>query len=92
MLVHQRQGHPGKSKTLGWSLRGRLLILWVISLVSEVAAGTMLVQLYRQSSIDQVARAEAVTSRACDEMINRYRFYTTDWTTPPANLHDQGLG
>lgn len=33
----------------------------------------MLVQLYRQSSIDQVARAEAVTSRACDEIANRHR-------------------
>lgn len=67
------------------------MVLWAISLVSAVAAGTMLVQLYRQSSIDQVARAEAVTSRSCDEITNRYRFYATSWTSPPGDLHDEGL-
>lgn len=51
----------------------------------------MLVQLYRQSSIDQVARAEAVTSRACDEITNRYRFYTTGWTSPPEDVRDENL-
>ena len=75
----------------GWSLRGRLLILWAISLVSAVAVGTMLVQLYRQSSIDQVARAEAITGRACDEITSRYRFYTTGWTQPPKDLNDDVL-
>ena len=92
MLVQQRRRNPGKSGASRWSLRGRLLVLWAISLVSAVAAGTMLVQLYLQSSIDQVARADAVASRSCDEIINRYRFYTTDWTAPPANLHDESLG
>ena len=58
-----------------------MLILWAISLV----------QLYRQSSIDQVARAEAVASRACDEITHRYRFYMTDWTRPLADLHDESL-
>jgi len=86
MSVHRR--HQG---TGGWSLRDRLLILWAISLVSAVAVGTMLVQLYRQSSIDQVARAEALAARACDEIVNRYRFYTTDWTQPPVDLHDERL-
>jgi len=80
-----------QGKAPGWSLRGRLLILWAISLVSAVAAGTVLVQLYRQSSIDQVARAEAVTSRSCDEITNRYRFYTTGWASPPEDLRDEGL-
>jgi signal transduction histidine kinase len=91
MPVQRRQRAIDAARLPGWSLRSRLLILWAISLVSAVAAGTMLVQLYRQSSIDQVARAEAVTSRACDEITNRYRFYTTDWTRPPADLHDETL-
>ncbi len=91
MSSGQRLRNTGGGRMPGWSLRGRLLILWAISLVSAVAAGTMLVQLYRQSSIDQVARAEAVTSRACDEITNRYRFYTTGWTRPPADLRDEGL-
>ena len=73
------------------SLRGRLLILWAISLVTAAVAGTMLVQLYRQSAMDRVARAEAVTSRACDEITNRYRFYTAGWTQPPEDLHDETL-
>jgi signal transduction histidine kinase len=91
MSVHQRQREIRAARLPGWSLRGRLLILWAISLVSAVAAGTMLVQLYRQSSIDQVARAEAVIGRACDEIASRYRFYTTGWTQPPADLHDEAL-
>ena len=73
------------------SLRGRLLVLWAISLVTAAIAGTMLVQLYRQSAMDQVARAEVVTSRACDEITNRYRFYTAGWTQPPEDLHDESL-
>ncbi len=80
-----------KPRVRSWSLRGRLLILWAISLVSAVAVGTMLVQLYWQSSVDRVARAEAVASRACDEITNRYRFYGTDWTLPPADLRDEAL-
>ena len=80
-----------RRNTRGWSLRGRLLILWAISLISSVAVGTMLLQLYQQSSIDQVARAEAVTGRACDEITNRYRFYITNWTHPPTDLYDPDL-
>ncbi len=91
MSFGQQQRDTSGVATPRWSLRGRLLILWAISLVSAVAAGTMLVQLYRQSSIDQVARAEAVTGRACDEITSRYRFYTAGWTQPPANLQDDAL-
>lgn len=91
MSLDQRRPNAGGERTPRRSLRGRLLILWAISLVSAVAAGTMLVQLYQQSSIDRVARAEAVTSRSCDEITNRYRFYTTGWTSPPGDLRDEGL-
>lgn len=91
MPPDQQHRDAGGVRTRRWSLRGRLLILWVISLASAVAAGTMLVQLYRQSSIDQVAKAEAVAGRSCDEITSRYRFYVTGWTRPPKDLHDEGL-
>ena len=73
------------------SLRGRLLVLWAISLVSALAVGTLLVQLHRQSSVDRVARAQAVASRACGDVANRYRFYVSGWTNPPSDLADAGL-
>ncbi len=91
MRTSQGSRNRGATGARGWSLRGRLLILWAISLVSAVPVGTMLLQLYRQSSVDRVARAEAVTGRACDEITDRYRFYTTGWTKPPADLHDEDL-
>jgi len=91
MPTHERRRESEDATRRGWSLRGRLLILWAISLISAVAVGTMLVELYRQSSVDQVARAEAVVSRSCDEIANRYRFYTTGWARPPADLHDEDL-
>jgi len=73
------------------SLRGRLLVLWVISLVSAVAVATLLVQLYHQSSIDQVARADAVAARGCDGIIDRYRFWATGWTGPVDTSAREGL-
>lgn len=73
------------------SLRGRLIVLWIISLATAFAAGTVLLQLYQQSSIDQVARADAVGARACDEIGDRYRFYVSGWSRPPADLHDTAL-
>ncbi len=91
MLSDPQHHGAGSTAPPRWSLRARLLVLWAISLVSAVAAGTMLVQLYRQSSVDQVARAEAVAARACDEIAGRYRFYATGWTEPPADLHDEAL-
>ncbi len=51
----------------------------------------MLVQLYQQSSLDQVRTAEAVTSRSCDDIANHYHFYVSDWARPPSDLHDTDL-
>ena len=75
----------------GRSLRGRLVVLWVISVVAAGAAGTVLFQLYRQSSVDQTARAEAIVGRACDAITGRYQFYAAGWAEPPADLADAGL-
>ena len=91
MPFNPQQLNTGGGRVPGWALRGRLLGRGAISLVSAVAVGTMLVQLYRQSSIDQVARAEAVTGRACDEIISLYRFYATGWTQPPKDMMDEAL-
>jgi len=51
----------------------------------------VLVQLYWQSSIDQVARAEATVSRACDEITNRYRFYMSGLDRLSVNPQDRDL-
>jgi len=48
------------------SLRCRLVVLWLISLVACAAVGVMLVELYRQSSAAQVERAEAILAHSCD--------------------------
>lgn len=66
-------------------------MLWAISLVSAIAVGTLLVQLYRQSSTDQVARADAVAARGCDGIIERYRFWATGWTGPVDATARDGL-
>ena len=66
-------------------------MLWVISLLSAIAVGTLLVQLYRQSSIDQVARADADAARGCDGIIDRYRFWATGWTGPVDAAARDGL-
>lgn len=73
------------------SLRGRLIVLWIISLTTALAAGTVLLQLYWQSSIDQVARADAIAAQACDEIGDRYRFYVSGWSRPPTDLRDAAL-
>lgn len=72
------------------SLRGRLVILWLVSLASAVAVGALLIALYRSSAAEQVARARAVLAHACDEIGDRYRFYAAGWT-PSADLRDPGL-
>jgi signal transduction histidine kinase len=72
------------------SLRGRLVVLWLVSLASALAVGALLVALYRSSAAEQVARARAVLAHACDEIGERYRFYAAGWT-PPADLRDPGL-
>jgi len=91
MPPQERRRESEDATRRGWSLRGRLLILWVNSLISTVAVGTMLVELYRRSAIDRVATAEAGVNRAYGEITNRYRFYTTGWIRPRADLHDQDL-
>ncbi len=64
------------------SLKGRLIGLWGLSLLSSLVLGALLVSLYRQSTEAQVGRAQAVLARACDLIRDRYAFYVAGWTGP----------
>ncbi len=64
------------------SLRSRLLVLWLLSLLACAAVGVLLVQLYEQSTSAQTGQAEAVVARACDLIRDRYAFYTAGWHGP----------
>jgi signal transduction histidine kinase len=73
------------------SLRSRLVLLWVLSLAACIAVGVLLLQLYRESTAAQVGRAQALTSRACDLIRDRYTFYTAGLHGPIPNSSDEGL-
>jgi signal transduction histidine kinase len=64
------------------SLRSRLFLLWLLSLAASLAVGSLLVGLYRQSSLAQFARADAAASQACDAINDRYGFYAAGWAGP----------
>lgn len=66
------------------SLRSRLLVLWLLSLLACAAVGLLLMQLYEQSTSAQTGQAEAVVARACDLIRDRYGFYVTRWRGPAA--------
>lgn len=66
------------------SLKLRLLVLWALSLAASVAVGLLLLQLSRQTSEAQAARAEAVVARACGLIGDRYEFYAAGWPGPAA--------
>ena len=65
-------------------LRLRLLGLWTLSLVACVAVGTLLAQLYQQSTTARVGRAEAVLANACELIRVHYGVYAAGWSAPPA--------
>ena len=64
------------------SLTLRLFALWALSLSASVAVGLLLLQMSRQTSAAQAARAEAVIARACGLIGNRYDFYAAGWIGP----------
>ena len=73
------------------SLRARLSVLWVMFLLTTLAAGAVIVSLWHQSTAAQVARAAVAISRDCALIRDQYRFYATDWATPPQDLADPTL-
>ena len=55
-----------------YSLRARLLALWILLLASAAATAYLMFGFYSQSTAVQVAQAEVAVNRACREIIDRY--------------------
>ncbi len=55
-----------------YSLRARLLALWVLLLISAAATAYLMYGVYNQSTGLQVAQAELEVGRACRAIIDRY--------------------
>jgi signal transduction histidine kinase len=72
------------------SLRGRLFALLLLLVVAAIAAGALMIGLFRQSASARAAQAEAEIGRACDAISGAYRFYSTGWQGP-AGVSDVAL-
>lgn len=70
------------------SLRSRLAVLWVLSLTASLIVAGLLWSLYRLSAAAQAGRAEAVVSRACDLVAERWNFYAAGWGGPEPDAQD----
>jgi signal transduction histidine kinase len=55
------------------SLRGRLVVLLLLLSAAALAAGTLMVGLFRQSATAQAGQAEAQILRACEAIATAYR-------------------
>ena len=64
------------------SLRGRLLLLLMLLVVAAIAAGVLMVGLFRQSAVARSGQAQAETGQACDAIAAAYRFYSAGWEGP----------
>jgi signal transduction histidine kinase len=70
------------------SLRARLGVLLLLQIVAAIAAGLLMVGLFRQSTSERVGQAEAQAARACDAILEAYRFYSTGWHASSPALDD----
>jgi signal transduction histidine kinase len=70
------------------SLRGKLFAVWLLSVAAAVFVGWLLVSLYRQSTTAQLARADAAVAHACEQIAERYDFYTSGWAGPASGTID----
>jgi signal transduction histidine kinase len=73
------------------SLRGWLLILWLMLVISAVVTGYLLIASFRQSAAAQVGRAQELVARSCRDIADRYSFATTGWNGPSSSQIDQEL-
>ena len=64
------------------SLRSRLVVAWVLSLMAALAVGGVLVQLYRLSSDAQTGLRAAVLEQGCALLAETYAFYVAGWAGP----------
>jgi hypothetical protein len=61
-----------------YSLRARLLALWVLLLTSAAATAYLMYGVYNQSTGVQVAQTEIAVARACRAIIDRYAMLVRD--------------
>ena len=73
------------------SLRGWLLILWLMLVVSAAVTGYLLIESFRQSAAAQVGRAQELVARSCRDIADRYAFATAGWNGPPSSQIDEEL-
>jgi signal transduction histidine kinase len=73
------------------SLRGRLIFLLLLLIVAAIAAGALMVGLFRQSATARAAQAEAEIGRACDAIAGAYRFYSAGRPGPTFAPDDEAL-
>jgi signal transduction histidine kinase len=71
------------------SLRGRLIVLLILLAGAAIAAGALMVGLFRQSATAQAGQAEAEIGRACDAIAGAYRFYSSGWQGPAHGPNDE---
>jgi signal transduction histidine kinase len=62
------------------SLQTRLLVVWIMLVISSAVTGLLLWQLYQQSANVQIAQAEGIVVGACRDIADRYAFYGSGWS------------
>ena len=67
------------------------MVLLVLLLAAAIAAGILMIDLFRQSTTAQAGQAAAEIVRACDAIAAAYRFYSAGWQGPSAELGDEAL-
>jgi signal transduction histidine kinase len=73
------------------SLRGWLIILWLMLVVSAAVTGYLLIGSFRQSAAAQVGRAQELVARSCRDIADRYAFATAGWNGPSSSQIDEEL-
>jgi hypothetical protein len=57
------------------TIRGQLLVLWLLLALSAMVTGYLFLQFYSQTAARQVSEAEEIAGRACRTIGDRYRSY-----------------
>jgi signal transduction histidine kinase len=73
------------------SLQGRLIVLLVLLIAAAVAAGVLMIDLFRQSATARIGQADAELGRACDAIGSAYRFYATGWHGSEVAVDEEGF-
>ena len=73
------------------SLRSRLLILWIMMVLSAGATGFLLISFFRESATAQVERAQERAMAACRVLAGRYSFFASGWRGPGNEGFDAAL-